>query len=130
MPIWASKPYKTNLYMNVLRLLPVLLSYGLLAAHFSRADLFPLVIVSLAIPFLLLIKRPWAARSVQFLLLVGAAEWIRAMFGYIAIRKETGEDWTRLAIILVAVALLTACSGLVFRGKSLRKRYELEKQGI
>ena len=115
--------------MNLLRLLPVILSYGLLAAHFSRADLFPLVLVSLAIPLLLLIKKAWAARTIQLLLLAGAAEWIRAMFGYIAIRKETGEDWTRLAIILIAVALLTACSALVFRGKSLKKRYQLEKQG-
>ena len=111
--------------MNLLRLLPVLFSFGLIAAHFSRANLFPLVLVSLAIPFLLFIKKAWAARAIQLLLLLGAAEWIRAMFGYIAIRKEIGEDWTRLAIILIAVALLTASSGLVFRGKSLKKRFQL-----
>lgn len=114
--------------MNLLRLLPVLLSYGLLAAHFSRANLFPLVIISLAIPFLLLIKRAWVARLIQILLLAGAAEWIRAMFGYISIRKETGEDWARLAGILIAVALLTACSALVFRGSALKKRYKLGKK--
>lgn len=113
--------------MNLLRLLPVLLSFGLLAAHFSRADMFPLVLVSLAIPLLLFLPKAWVARTIQILLLAGAAEWIRAMFGYIAIRREIGEDWTRLAIILMAVALLTACSGLVFRGKSLRKRYQLEE---
>lgn len=103
----------------------MILSFGLLAAHFSRADLFPLVIVSLAIPFLLLIKRAWAARGIQLLLLLGAAEWIRSMFGYIEVRKTIGEDWGRLAIILITVALLTACSGLVFSGKSLKKRYRL-----
>jgi hypothetical protein len=65
--------------MNLLRLLPVILSYGLLAAHFSRADLFPLVMVS-------------------------------------------------LAIILITVALCTASSTQVIRGKSLKKRYQLEKQ--
>lgn len=113
--------------MNLLRLLPVLLSFGLLAAHFSRADLLPLVIVSLAIPFLLFIRKAWVARTLQVLLLAGAAEWIRAMLGYIAVRKEIGEDWTRLAIILTVVALLTACSGLVFRGRALRKRYQLGK---
>ena len=113
--------------MNLLRLLPVILSFGLLAAHFSRANMFPLVIVSLAIPLLLLVKKKWAARSIQVLLLVGAAEWIRAMLEYIEIRKSIGDDWTRLAIILVTVAVLTACAGLVFRGKSLRKRYQLGK---
>ena len=112
--------------MNLLRLIPVILSFGLLAAHFSRADLFPLVIVSIAIPLLLLIRKAWAARSIQLLLLLGAFEWIRSMFGYIEVRKSIGDDWGRLAIILIAVALLTACSGLVFRGKSLKKRYHLE----
>jgi len=111
--------------MNLLRLLPVIWSFGLLAAHFSRADLFPLVILSLLIPFLLLIRKAWVARIIQVLLILGAFEWIRAMFGYIEIRKSIGEDWGRLAIILVAVALLTACSGLVFQGKSLRNRYKL-----
>ena len=112
--------------MNVLRLLPVIWSFGLLAAHFSRADMFPLVILSLAIPFLLFLRRAWVARSIQVLLILGAAEWIRAMSGYIEIRKSTGEDWGRLAIILMAVALLTACSGLVFQGKSLKIRYKLK----
>jgi hypothetical protein len=114
--------------MNLLRLLPVILSFALLAAHFSRADMFPLVLVSLAIPFLLLLPKAWVARTIQILLLAGAAEWIRAMFGHIAVRKEIGDDWTRLAIILLAVALLTASSALVFRGKSLKSLYQLEKQ--
>ena len=113
--------------MNLLRLLPVIWSFGLLAAHFSRADLLPLVILSLLIPFLLLIRKAWVARSIQVLLILGAAEWIRAMFGYIEIRKSAGEDWGRLAIILVAVALLTACSGWVFQVKSLKNRYKLKR---
>ena len=116
--------------MNILRLLPVILAFGLLAAHFSRANMPPAVVVSLIIPFLLLIRKPWIARSIQILLLLGALEWIRSMVGYIQVRKEIGEDWGRLAIILITVALLTACSGLVFRGKSLKKRYQLEKLSI
>ena len=120
------KNYRLNI-MNTLRLLPVILAFGLLAAHFSRANMPPAVVVSLITPFLLLIRKPWIAKSIQILLLLGALEWIRSMFGYIQVRKEIGEDWGRLAIILVTVALLTACSGLVFRGKSLKKRYQLEK---
>jgi len=112
---------------NALRLLPVLLSFGLLAAHFSRAGMLHFVILSLGFPFLLLIRKSWVARSIQVLLILGALEWIRAMFGYIEIRQNIGEDWGRLAIILGSVALLTACSGLVFRGKSLKLRYHLER---
>jgi len=123
------KNYRLNI-MNTLRLLPVILAFGLLAAHFSRANMPPAVVVSLIIPFMLLIRKPWIARSIQILLLLGALEWIRSMFGYISVRKEIGEDWGRLAIILLTVALLTACSGLVFRGKSLKKRYQLEKARI
>ncbi len=116
--------------MNILRLLPVIIAFGLLAAHFSRANMPPAVVVTLITPFLLLIRKPWIAKSIQVLLLIGAAEWIRSMLGYIQVRKEIGEDWGRLAIILVTVALLTACSALVFRGKSLKKRYHLEKSEI
>jgi len=123
------KSFPINL-MNILRLLPVILAFGLLAAHFSRANMPPAVVVTLITPFLLLIRKPWIARSIQVLLLIGAAEWIRSMLGYIQVRKEIGEDWGRLAIILVTVALLTACSALVFRGKSLKKRYHLEKSEI
>ena len=124
-----NKNFPLNL-MNFVRLLPVILAFGLLAAHFSRADMLPAVVVSLIIPFLLLFKKPWIARSIQVLLLLGAAEWIRSMFGYIEVRKEIGEDWGRLAIILITVAVLTACSALVFRGKKLKKRYQLEKSDI
>ena len=116
--------------MNILRLLPVILAFGLLAAHFSRANMPAAVVVSLIIPFLLLIRKPWIAKSIQILLLLGALEWIRSMFGYIQVRKEIGEDWGRLAIILLTVALLTACAGLVFRGKSLKKRYQLGKSKV
>ena len=111
--------------MNLVRLLPVIFSFGLLAAHFSRAEMLPLVILSFLIPMLLFIRKPWVDRSIQVALLLGAAEWIRAMIGYIEIRKSIGDDWTRLAIILIVVALLTALSGLVFQGKSLRKFYKL-----
>ncbi len=107
----------------MLRLLPVIFSFGLLAAHFSRAGIFPLMIICLALPLLLFIKKRWVARSIQVLLVLGAAEWIRTMMGYIEIRKSIGDDWTRLAIILIVVALLTALSGLVFRGKKLRSTY-------
>ena len=109
--------------MNFVRLLPVIFSFGLLAAHFSRAGIFPLMLICLAVPLLLFIKKRWVARSIQVLLVLGAAEWIRAMMGYIEIRKSIGDDWGRLAIILIVVALLTALSGLVFRGKKLRSAY-------
>jgi hypothetical protein len=109
--------------MNFLRLLPVVLSFVLLAAHFSRNDLAPLIIVSLAIPFLLLLRRPWIPRLFQVLLVFGALEWIRTLVMIALRRQEAGDDWMRMALILGAVALVTALSALVFRGAALKERY-------
>lgn len=109
--------------MIVLRLLPILFSFLLLAAHFSRMDMFPLVILSLLLPFLLFIKKVWVVRTIQGILFLGALEWIRAMFSYIEIRKSIGDDWSRLAVILSVVALFTALSGLVLQMKNLKKVY-------
>ena len=109
--------------MIVLQIFPVILSFLFLAAHFSRADLLLLTLISLLIPFLLFFKRVWVVRIIQLLLIAGAFEWVRAMFQYIGIRKILGEDWIRLAIILSVVAIFTLASGLVFQTKSVKKVY-------
>ncbi len=109
--------------MTFLRLLPVILSFLLLAAHFSRIDLVPLMILSLLLANLLFIKRLWVARALQAALVLGAMEWIRALIMYVIRRKEAGEDWTRLAIILGVVALFTALSALVFQGRKIKQIY-------
>ena len=109
--------------MNVLRLLPVILSFLLMAAHFYRAGLLPLAALCIALPFLLFLRQAWIRRLFQVLLVLGALEWLRALYGFAAMRIAFGEPWTRLALILGAVALFTGLSGLVFRSKSLRDYY-------
>ena len=106
------------------RLVPVILSYLLLAAHFSRNNVYTLVILSLGLLVLLLIRKPWIVIISQAALLLGALEWIRSMFGYISQRQATGEDWGRLAIILSIVALFTGLSALMFRTRKLRAHYQ------
>ncbi len=110
--------------MIIIRLIPVLLSFLLLAAHFSRADQTILVIISLIFPFLLLIKRRIILRLIQVVLIISGAEWIRAMLSYIAARKALDEDWTRLAIILSVVALYTAASGLFLQNRNILNIYK------
>lgn len=109
--------------LNFIRLLPVILSALLMAAHFSRADQTGLAIVGLLIPFLLLIKRRWVAIVFQVLLLLSAIEWIHTTQRIVQIRQANGEDWTRLVIILGSVALFTALSALVFESKRLKQRF-------
>ena len=109
--------------MNVLRLIPVFLSVLLLAAHFYRSGQVVLATICVALLFLLFIRESWIPRLFQFLLILGALEWLRSLYYFAAMRNAWDQPWTRLAIILGAVALFTALSGLVFNSKSLRNRY-------
>lgn len=109
--------------MNVIRLLPVILSLLLLAAHFYRAGQVVVTALCLALPLLLLLRKSWVPRLFQVLLVLGALEWLRALYGFAAMRIAFGEPWTRLALILGAVALFTGLSGLVFRNRKLQARY-------
>jgi len=111
--------------MNFLRVLPVILSLLLLGAHFYRAGLPVVSAACLVLPLLLLLRKSWVPRLFQVLLLLGALEWLRAVYGFVAMRIAFGEPWLRLAIILGAVALFTGLSGLVFRLRKLRMFYGL-----
>lgn len=116
--------------MVLIWLLPVLLSIFLLAAHVFRAGFFLLVFVVLASLFILLVRRPWAARVIQAELVLGGIEWIRTAVNLVDVRQMHGMPWVRLAVILGAVALFTLCSAVVFRLKPLRERYYQDKRSI
>lgn len=109
--------------MTFLRLLPVILSFLLLAAHFYRAGQILLVLVSLCLLLLLILRQSWVPRVIQVALLLGAAEWLHTLFKIIQVRMAYEMPWTRLGLILGGVALFTLMSALVFQGRSLRQRY-------
>ena len=111
--------------MSFVRLLPVLLSLVLLAAHFARNDIALLMYVSIALPVLLLVRRPWVPRLFQVLLVMGGLEWLRRLVELALERQAAGASWVRMAMILGAVALVTFASALVFRNRALRERYGL-----
>ena len=111
--------------MNVIRLFPVIFSFIILSAHFSRAGLPLLSLIFLLMPFLLLIKQVWVVRFIQIILIVGSIEWIRILFVYINERQAIGEPYFRLIIIIGIVALFTGLSALAFKNQSLKERYKL-----
>jgi len=114
--------------MTFIRLIPVILSALLLGAHFLRADQTFLAVLIVLSPGLLLVKRKWVARLTQFVLLLGGLEWLRTLLLLVAARREMGQSWTRLAVILGCVALFTIGSGLIFSlSGALRERYRLDK---
>jgi len=109
--------------MNFLRLLPVFISFLLLAAHFIRAGQTLIVVVLLSLLLLLILRKFWVPMVIQLTLLLGAIEWLRTLVSVAQMRIESGQPWMRMAIILGAVALFTALSCLVFRVGALRKKF-------
>lgn len=109
--------------MSLLQLLPAGLSALVLGAHFLRAGNLGLLLASLALIALMFVRRPWAARIIQVGLLLGALEWLRALIVLVTLRMQTGEPFTRLAIILGSVAVVSVASTLLSRTRRLRQRF-------
>ena len=107
------------------KVLPVIICFMLMAAHFGRANILLLQIVSLLIPFLLFWKSKLSAILLQGLLLLSGIEWIRTLILIAKERIEIGEDWQRSAIILGIVAILDFVTILVFRTKVMKERNKL-----
>jgi len=110
--------------MTLLCLAPVLLSFLLLAVHFLRSGVLILMVLSLLLPLILLVRRRWATRVVQFCLVIAALEWVRTLADRVGHQIADGEPWQRMAIILLAVAVFTAASALMFYMPPLQRRYE------
>lgn len=106
--------------MLALRLVPVVLGSLVLGAHVLRAGHVPLAVALALVPLLLLARRAWAVRTVQLVLLVGAVEWIRTLSVLVGARRALGMPSTRMAVILVAVALVTAAGALLLQPLAAR----------
>ncbi len=111
--------------MNILKLIPAIISFLLLGAHFMRFGIMPVYIFFFLFPFILFVKKAWVVRVVQFLLLLGVIEWIRALFVYLQIRQMFGQDSSKLVIIMCSVALFTLFAALLFQTPSLKKLYKI-----
>ena len=112
--------------MNALRLFPVIFSFLILSAHFSRAGLSLFSLVFFLISLLLFIKQVWVVRTIQILLIFGSIEWIRTLFIYVNERQAIGEPYIRLVAIIGIIALFTGLSALSFRNQILKERYNLQ----
>jgi hypothetical protein len=111
--------------MAIVYLIPPVVGFVLLAAHFFRAENQLAALVSLLMIILVFVRRPWAARTIQVCLVLGSVEWLRSTISLIHSRSEMGEPFLRLAIILGGVALFTALSSLVFRTSKLRSHFRI-----
>ena len=98
--------------MRHLLLIPIVLSALSLGAHLLRGGYLPLALAAAALPLLLVPRHPVALRLLQGLLAAGALEWLRTLVEILDLRRAVGLPWHRMAVILAAVAAVTALSAL------------------
>jgi Ni,Fe-hydrogenase I cytochrome b subunit len=123
----SSQPkQKRRFFMNFIRLLPVIVSVLLLAAHFLRDGYIAIVVALAGTLALLFVRRPWVSRIFQIGLILGGLEWLRTLLNFINQRQMLGQTWGRLALILGLVALFTIGSTLVFQITAIRQQYQLD----
>ncbi len=113
--------------MNALRLIPVVLSCVVLAAHYLRAGNLVVVGLCLALPALLFVKQRWVPRVMQAVLIFGAMEWVLTAYEIVSVRTALGVPWTKAAAILGVVAAWNLGSAILFETRALRKRYGMAK---
>jgi hypothetical protein len=99
------------------RVVLAVLSLLLLAAHFYRGGIYPLVVASISLTALAFVAQRWAGRVLGALLLAGALEWLRTAWVFASLRASMGLPYARLVAILGSVAAFTLASAwLAWRG--------------
>jgi len=97
----------------------VILSALLFGAHLLRGGHLALAVAVALTPGLLLFRGLWAPRVVRTVLVLAAAEWLRTLWALVDFRSAQGLPFTRLAIILGAVAAVTAGAALCVPSRAL-----------
>lgn len=106
------------------RIIPYVFMILLLSAHFSRAGNSVLMVLVLGIPFLFFVKKPWVVQVLQVVAYAGTIVWVFSTYEYVVQRLMNGDDWLRLMIILLTVALYTAWTGYFLTTGKFKENYE------
>ena len=101
----------------------------LLAAHLLHAGLPLPAVLALLLVGLLAVRRPWAARVLQVVLLLAAVEWILTTVALAQMRLQHGQPYLRLALILGAVTAFTRSRPAGFQHPALRAWFGLPGLG-
>jgi len=95
----------------------------LIAAHFLRTSAIISMLICLAAPFILLIKKRWSLLTVQGLTVVAAIVWVFTLNGIIQQRVFEGRSWTASGIILGVVAGYTLLTGWLLNSPLVKEKY-------
>lgn len=104
--------------------LPIILSYILLSAHFFRAGILYMTGLMLLLPLLLLIKKKISAIIIQIGLLFGTFVWVETFLKFMHIYNRFNMPFTKAGIIIAAVGVFTFLSIFLFRTKTLKDVYK------
>ena len=108
---------------KVVLYVPIVFSLLLLGAHFLRYGNTLIVTGLVALLALLFVRQWWVARLMQFILAIGALEWLRTLVMLVQERMALGAPYQRLAIILGAVAAVTLLAAMLFQSRELKAIY-------
>ena len=106
-------------------LLPVVLSFWLLGAHFLRGGEWLVCLLLAIFPLLLFIRRRVVVRVVQVSLVLAACIWMRITYLMLTARLMMGDDWQRLVCIMGAVICFTLLSACTFLHSRVEHHYGL-----
>jgi hypothetical protein len=99
--------------VTVLRRLPAILAALLLGAHFFRAgQVFVTAACALA-PILLFLPVPRSVLVFRLLLAAAAGVWSHTAWRIAELRRQAGEPYLRMLLILGAVAIFTLAAAAV-----------------
>lgn len=107
----------------MIRIVPALLAFVLLAAHFLRAGHMALALLAVLTPFLLLIKKPWALGLVRILISLGVLVWLQTTIVLVYQRWGIGAPWVRMLLILAGVTAFTVFAAYLLGSDKVRKRF-------
>lgn len=105
------------------RIIPTVIAFLLLGAHFLRSGHKILMLGSILIPLLLLSKKRWLLILVQGLTYCGAAVWLYTASVLVQQRIMAGAPWLRMLLILFGVAVFTLFAGYLLTSDDVKKRY-------
>ncbi|MBD3223168.1 MAG: hypothetical protein GF313_00450 [Caldithrix sp.] len=106
-----------------IRLLPVILSALLIAAHLMRYYGLEIALIPIVLLITLFIRHPLIRRGWQILMLISTIIWIDTTVELIHFRLVAQQPYLRLAVIMIAVILFTIFSGVMLENKRIQTFY-------
>lgn len=95
----------------------------LIAAHFLRAGSPIAAALCLATPLLFLVRRRWSLLMLQGLAYAAATMWLVTAWRLVVERQSFGRPWLLAAVILGAVAAVSALAGGLLATSRALERY-------